>query len=140
MNMTAGIMVPDRNWAVKLARYSASFSSAKTRRVSSSRPKTRTSACPEKASSTRPFRRPVRAHCSAKLFCERGPTIPMTTPVSGSATRATRASCQEIENIITSTPTTVSRLVIALDRDCCSAWFRLSMSLVTRRSRTAAAG
>ncbi len=65
-------------------------------------------------------------------FCERGPMTPKMTPMSGSATSATIASCHEIENIMTSTPTTVSTDVSAPDSDCCIVWVMLSMSLVTR--------
>ena len=57
---------------------------------------------------------------------------PKTTAMSGSAMRATIASCHEIENIITSTPTTVSTFVSAVESDCCIVWVMLSMSFVTR--------
>ena len=67
-----------------------------------------------------------------KAACDFGPMTPKITPMSGSATSATSESCHEIENIMMSTPTTVSTLVSALDSDCCIVWVMLSMSFVTR--------
>ncbi len=59
---------------------------------------------------------------------------PLTTIVIGTVTSATRASVGEIENIIASTPTTVSREMSSWLIVCCSVWLMLSMSLVTRDS------
>jgi len=61
-------------------------------------------------------------------FCERGPITPKITAMSGNETSATIASCHEIENIITSTPTTVSTEVTTVESDCCIVWVMLSMS------------
>ena len=65
-------------------------------------------------------------------FCDFGPMTPKMTPMSGSETRATMLSCHEIENIMMSTPTTVSTLVMTVDSDCCMVCVMLSMSFVTR--------
>ena len=65
-------------------------------------------------------------------FCDFGPMTPKITAMSGSDTSATRASCHEIENIMMSTPTTVSTEVITVDSDCCIVCVMLSMSFVTR--------
>ena len=67
-----------------------------------------------------------------KAFCDRGPITPKITAMSGSETRATQASCHEMENIMMSTPMTVSTDVTTVDSDCCIVCVMLSMSLVTR--------
>src|SRR5688572_15331966 len=53
---------------------------------------------------------------------------------SGMITSATRVSSQLIENIITSTPTTVTTDVMICDRLWFSVWLTVSTSLVTRES------
>ena len=58
----------------------------------------------------------------------------MTTIVTGTVTSATSASVGEIENIIASTPTTVSSETSSWLIVCCRVWLTLSMSLVTRES------
>lgn len=127
-------MMPERNCALNAAWYSSSFSVWNFSSASFSRPNTLTSAWPEKASSTRAFRRPTFFHWIPNAFCERGPMTPKITPIrGGSATSATSASCHEIENIMISTPITVSTEVRAPpDSDCCMVCVMLSMSLVTR--------
>ena len=63
--------------------------------------------------------------------------LPMTRAAAiemGTATIAITASTGETQNIITSTPMSVSRLVSSCDSVCCSDWAMLSMSLVTRES------
>ena len=52
--------------------------------------------------------------------------------MSGSEISATSASCHEIENIMISTPITVSTEVTTLESDCCIVCVMLSMSFVTR--------
>ena len=47
------------------------------------------------------------------------------------------ARIQEIQNIIASTPTSVSTAWMSWLSDCCMVWARLSMSLVTRREHLA---
>ena len=69
-----------------------------------------------------------------KAFWERGPITPNTPPMSGMMMSATSASFQEIENIITMTPTTVRIEVSAPDSDCWRVLVTLSTSLVTRES------
>jgi hypothetical protein len=55
---------------------------------------------------------------------------------SGTVTSATTASSGEIVNIITVTPTRVSNDVRIWLAVCCRLWARLSMSFVTRLSRS----
>ena len=71
-------------------------------------------------------------HWVLNAFCERGPMTPKMIAMSGSETRATRASCHEIENIMISTPITVSTDVTTEESDCCIVCVMLSMSFVTR--------
>ena len=130
----AGMMMPLTNWAPKLAVYSSAFFSRKRCSTSRWRPNTLTSAWPEYASSTCPLRAPVCAHCATKSFCERLAITDVITSVSGMVTSAMRARIGEIRNIITSTPTTVSRLFTSCDRVCCMLWPMLSTSFVTRLS------
>ena len=59
---------------------------------------------------------------------------PVTTIVSGTVTSATSARLHEIQNIIDSTPTTVSSETSSWLIVCWSVWLTLSMSLVTRDS------
>ena len=132
MNIMPGMIMPERNCALKLASNSSWLSASNLARESSSRPNTLTRACPEKDSSTRAFRRPTLRHWMPNAFCERGPMMPKITAMSGSETSATIASCHEMENIITSTPTTVSTEVTTVESDCCIVCVMLSMSLVTR--------
>ena len=55
---------------------------------------------------------------------------------TGIVITATRARCHEIHSIIASVPTIVSRPVRSWLNDCCRLWDTLSMSLVTRDSRS----
>ncbi len=66
MNITAGMMTPEMNWAAKLALSSCSFFPSKRRATSRCRPKTFTSSCPVNASSICPLSSPVRVHCAMK--------------------------------------------------------------------------
>ena len=127
-----GQMIPDRNCARNDAWYSSWLSARNLAWKSRRRPNTLTSACPENDSSTRALRRPTLRHCTPNAFCDFGPMTPKITPMSGRDTSATSASFQEIENIITSTPSTVSTAVSAPDSDCCIVCVMLSMSFVTR--------
>ncbi|MBN9325972.1 MAG: thioesterase family protein, partial [Cellulomonas sp.] len=131
-NDMPGQMIPERNCAENDAWYSSSFSARNRCWNSARRPNTLTSAWPENDSSTRAFSRPTLRHWMPNAFCERGPMIPKITPINGRDTRATSASFQLIENIMTSTPITVSTEVSAPDSDCCMVCVMLSMSLVTR--------
>ena len=59
MNIIDGMIVPEMNWARKLASNSSSFFAANAAWVSSRRPNTRTSSCPVNDSSICPFSWPV---------------------------------------------------------------------------------
>ncbi len=59
---------------------------------------------------------------------------PVTTIPTGTVTSAIRARVGEIENIIASTPTTVSSETSSWLIVCWRVWLTLSMSLVTRES------
>ena len=63
-----GKMMPETNWAPKLALYSSSLRSSKRSSMSASRPKTRTRSWPEKDSSIWPFSAPVFFHWAANSF------------------------------------------------------------------------
>ena len=82
--------------------------------------------------------RPVRRHCWMNMPCDRFMIRPVSSIASGTVTSATSASVGEIQNIIASTPTTVSSEVSSWLIVCCSVWLTLSMSLVTRRQQLAA--
>ncbi len=79
-----------------------------------------------------PLSRPVDFHCVTNCGCERLAICIVTYPDSGMVTSAMSASCQEIQNIIPSTPTSVRMAVMSWLSACWSVWPRLSMSLVTR--------
>lgn len=111
MKNIAGMMMPEMNCAPKLAANSSSFLARKAASTSRCRPKTFTSSCPVNASSICPFSSPVWVHCAMNLRCDRLAICPVTTTDSGTATSATRASSGEIQNIMPSTPTTVSSAV-----------------------------
>ena len=59
---------------------------------------------------------------------------PLSAIPTGTVTSAISASVGEIENIIASTPMTVSSETSSWLIVCCSVWLMLSMSLVTRES------
>ena len=108
MNIVAGMMMPDTNWAPNEALNSSSFLSSKTFSTSGWRPKTLTRLWPVNASSMCPLSSPVCRHCATNIFCERFAITVVTTIDSGMATRAISARSGEMTIIITSTPTTVS--------------------------------
>ena len=62
---------------------------------------------------------PVRRHWSMNIPWLRFITWPATTIVIGTVTRATSASCHEIENISTTTKTTVRSEVSSWLIVCC---------------------
>ena len=105
-----GIIIPARNCASDAERNSSSLRLSNSFVIESMRPKTVARSWPEKASSTCPLRSPVAFHCALNCFCAREPMTAITTAVSGSASSATRASCQDTVNIMTVMPTTMSRL------------------------------
>ena len=134
MNIIAGMMIPETNCAPKLARNSSSFLAWNAASTSRCRPKTLTSSCPVNASSIWPFSSPVCFHWAMNCCCDRLAIWPVTTTDSGTATSATSASSGEIQNIMTSTPTTVSSEVSSWLSVCWRVCEMLSMSLVTRLS------
>ena len=69
MNIIVGMMMPLMNWARKLEWCSWSLRSAKARSASARRPKTLTSSCPVKVSSTTALTSPVLFHCWTKCVC-----------------------------------------------------------------------
>ena len=73
MNIIAGWISPEMNWARKLDAYSLSLCSSKVSAASSCRPKTLTSECPVNISSMWPLSRPVVAHCATNCGCDRLP-------------------------------------------------------------------
>ena len=100
------------------------------------RPKAFTIACPVCISSTWPLSVPVEAHWATNSFCER---LAMRTVIrieAGTARIETTARIGLIVSIRISTPTIVRRDVISCVRLCWSDWPMLSMSFVTRLSRS----
>ena len=75
-------------------------------------------------------------HWAANIFCERLATRMTITAVIGIDTSAMSASCHEIENIMPTTPSTVSTEMNSWLSVCWSVCETLSMSLVTRLSRS----
>ncbi len=126
------MIMPETNWAPKLALYSSSLRWVKRSTMSSSRPKTFISSWPEKDSSICPFSAPVFFHWAVNSFCARVPMMPAATADSGSATSAISASCQETTNIMITMPSTLSADCTSWLSACCSAFWMLSTSLVTR--------
>ena len=122
MNIIAGWIRPEMNWARKLEAYSASLCSAKVCVASSCRPNTLTSECPVYISSMCPLSRPVVAHCLTNCGCARLPILAAAQIETGTVTSAISASSGEITNIIVSTPTMVSSEVTSWLSVCCSDW------------------
>ncbi len=60
----------------------------------------------------------------------------MSSSDSGMVISATMASSGEMENIMMTTPMMVSADVSIIDSVCCRLWATLSMSFVTRLSRS----
>ncbi len=85
-------------------------------------------------SSTCALSRPVIFHWATNCGWASLPTRVGTTTDTGTVTSAIRASSQEIQNIIASTPKMVSPETTICDTLCWRLWPRLSMSLVTRLS------
>ena len=96
MNIIAGWIVPEMNWARKLAAYSVSLCSAKVCSDSFARPKTFTSECPVYISSMWPLSWPVVRHCLTNCGWARLPIRAATTTDTGTVTSAITASSGEI--------------------------------------------
>ena len=89
------------------------------------------------ASSTWALSVPVWRHWAMNRVFERlGDRLASMNSDSGIVTSATSASSGEMMNIIMSTPTIVSTDVSSWLSVCCRLWATLSMSLVTRLSRS----
>lgn len=134
MKPMAGWMMPEMNCALNDALYSSAFWSWNSETACSCRPNTFTSAWPVYISSMWEFSVPVTFHCCTNCGCERLAIAMVTTNDSGTVTSATTASSGEIQNIMPSTPRTVSTEVMSCESVCCRVWATLSMSLVTRLS------
>ncbi len=91
---------------------------------------------PVKVSSTRALRSPVWRHWAMNFDRDRLVIIFIVQIDSGIVTRATSARTHDTRNIISSVPTSVRVDVSICDSVCCMLWARLSMSLVTRESRS----
>jgi len=89
-----------------------------------------------KASSTWALSSPVCDHWATNRLLERVAMAWMVTNETGIVISATSASSGEMTIIMTSTPTTVSVEMSIWLRVCCRLWATLSMSLVTRLSRS----
>ncbi len=122
------------NCALNDAPYSDSFSTANVSLAACWRPNTLTSAWPVYISSMCALSVPVLRHCSTNCGWDRLAICIVMTAESGIVTTAISARIHEIQNIIASTPTSVSTAWISWLSDCCMVWARLSMSLVTRES------
>ncbi len=136
MNVIAGWISPDANWAPKLAWYSSSFLAANRSSTSRCRPKALTSAWPVNVSSTCALSAPVWRHCATKRGCARLAICLMMVSDSGTVTMVITARSGEMVIIITTTPTMVSSEVSSWLSVCWRLWAMLSMSLVTRLSRS----
>ena len=128
------MMIPEMNWARKLAPNRSPLRFAKSASTCPVRPNTRTSSCPVNASSISPLSSPVWRHCATNSFCERFAMACVIHSDTGMVSSAMIDSSGETTNIIASTPTIVSSEVSSWLRVCCRLVCTLSMSLVTRLS------
>ncbi len=87
-------------------------------------------------SSTWPLSVPVEAHWATNCFWDRLAITTVTTIETGTASSEMTARMGLIVSIRISTPTTVNSEVMSWVRLCWSVWPMLSMSLVTRLSRS----
>ena len=136
--MVAGCIRLDMNWAPKEDSNSSSFFSRNRASTSRWRPKDLTMAWPVKVSSTMALSAPVLRHWAMKRGRARAAIVRMAKTDTGTVVRATTASSGEMVNIMTATPMS-SRIDVSIWlRVCCRLWAMLSMSLVTRLSRSPA--
>ena len=112
------------------------MSSSKRASLSRWRPKVFTMTWPVKVSSTCAFTAPVLPHWAMN----RGRAAPamrfMPQIDTGTVTSATAVSTGEIHSIMPSTPTSISTFTRICAVVCWRLWATLSMSLVTRLSRS----
>ena len=136
MNIIDGWMIPEMNCALKLEAYMRSLSSSNSSIARSEWPNTLTRSWPVYICSTWPLSDPVHSHWEANCFCERLAISMVTTNDSGTVSSEITASSGDIQNMMIRMPITVSVEVISCVSTCCSVLETLSMSLVTRESRS----
>ena len=129
-------MHPAMNCAMNPASYSSSFLLRNVASTSRWRPNTLTNEWPVNASSICALSAPVCRHWATNRPCERLVIALIVKIDSGTVITAMHASSGEMMNIITVTPTIVRTDVSIWLSDCCRLWAMLSMSLVTRLSRS----
>jgi hypothetical protein len=134
ITVSAGWMIPEMNWALKLLSYMCSLDTSNSAIDWPRCPNTFTRSCPENVSSTCPLSRPVHFHWAMKCGCERLAMSIVTTKDSGTVRSEIVASSGLIQNIIPSTPMTVRTAVMSWVSVCWSVIEMLSMSFVTRLS------
>ncbi len=134
MNIMAGWIRPEMNWARKLDAYRRWLCCSKVSIASCWRPNTLTSEWPVNISSMWPLSLPVVDHWSTNCGCDRLPIRVVIQIDTGTVTSAMIASSGEIQNMNASTPMIVSTDVISWLNVCCSVWAMLSVSLVARLS------
>ena len=93
-------------------------------------------AWPVKVSSTCELSSPVLRHWEMNLGRARAAILRMEKTDTGTVVRATTASSGEMLNIMMATPTSRRIDVSIWLSVCCRLWAMLSMSLVTRLSRS----
>ena len=136
MNIIAGLMMPEMNWAPKLASYSSSFVGANRSSTSRWRPNTFTSAWPVNASSTCALSAPVCCHWAMNCFCERLAICRVTSSDSGIVDeRDQRQQRRDHEHHHEHADDRQHRREQLAQR-LLQVWAMLSMSLVTRLSRS----
>ena len=100
------------------------------------RPNALTMACPVNASSTWALSAPVWPHWATKRVFDRAAMARIVSTEMGIDTMATSDSSGEIQIIMATTPTSVSAWDTSWLSVCCRLMAMLSMSLVTRLSRS----
>ena len=100
------------------------------------RPNALTTACPVNVSSICALSLPVLRHCEMNFGRARFATARMPNTETGTVVSATSASSGEIVNIMIATPMSSSTDVSIWLSVCCRLCATLSMSFVTRLSRS----
>ncbi len=132
----SGWMMPDTNWAPKLALKSFSLSVRNRASTSGAWPKAFTMACPVMASSTRALSEPVWVHWATNRFFDCRATSFTMSNDAGIVISATSDRIGEMRNIIVTTPMRVRVDVSIWLSVCWRLWAMLSMSFVTRLRRS----
>ena len=136
MNIIVGWMIPEMNCALKLEAYMRSLSSSNSSIARCEWPNTFTRSWPVYICSTWPLSDPVHSHCDANCFWDRLAISIVTTNDRGTVSREITASSGDIQNMMIRIPITVSVEVISWVSTCWRVLETLSMSLVTRESRS----